>query len=203
MARKGKGLRLDGNALPLLRRLWREWARPHAPALALVLLFVALASAATGLYPLLIREAYDAFTARDPRAIMLGPLLVIAVTMTKGFALYGQTFFTNRVVTRIEADMQTALYAHLIDADLAQVGRESPAALTQRFTTDFAFIKEAMTRLSTVLLREAASVAALVVAMLWIDPVLTVVAAVVAPFVALPVGRIGQKLRRVSMSTQE
>ena len=39
--------------------------------------------------------------------------------------------------------------------------------------------------------------------MLWIDPVLTLVAAVVAPFVALPVGRIGQKLRRVSISTQE
>ena len=203
MARRGKGRRLKGDALPLLGRLWREWARPHAPALALVLLFVALASGATGLYPLLIREAYDAFTARDPRAIMLGPLLVIAVTMTKGFALYGQTFFTNRVVTRIEADMQTALYAHLIDADLAQVGRESPAALTQRFTTDFAFIKEALTRLSTVLLREAANVAALVVAMLWIDPVLTLIAAVVAPFVALPVGRIGQKLRRVATSTQE
>ncbi len=203
MARRGKGRRLKGDALPLLGRLWREWARPHAPALALVLLFVALASGATGLYPLLIREAYDAFTARDPRAIMLGPLLVIAVTMTKGFALYGQTFFTNRVVTRIEADMQTALYAHLIDADLAQVGRESPAALTQRFTTDFAFIKEALTRLSTVLLREAANVAALVVAMLWIDPVLTLIAAVVAPFVALPVGRIGQRLRRVATSTQE
>src|SRR5919199_1014906 len=170
MARKGKGLRLDGSALPLLKRLWREWARPHAPALGLVLLFVALASAATGLYPILIREAYDAFTARDPRAIMLGPLFVIAVTALKGFALYGQTVFTNRVVTRIEADMQTALYGHLIDADLAQVGRESPAALTQRFTTDFLFIKEALTRLSTVFLREVVTIAALIAAMLWIDP---------------------------------
>ena len=60
---------------------------------------------------------------------MAAPILVIAVTLVKGFALYGQTVFTNRVVTRIEADMQTALYGHLIDADLAQLGRESPAAL--------------------------------------------------------------------------
>src|SRR5215212_6623856 len=203
MARTGKSWRLEGDVLPLLARLWREWARPHAPALALVLLFVALASAATGLYPLLIREAYDAFTARDPRAIMLGPLLVIAVTTVKGFALYGQTVFTNRVVTRIEADMQTALYGHLIDADLAQVGRESPAALTQRFTTDFLFIKEALTRLSTVLLREITTIVALIAAMIWIDPVLTLVAAVTVPFIAHPIGRIGQKLRRVAVSTQE
>ena len=99
--------------------------------------------------------------------------------------------------------MQTALYGHLIDADLAQLGRESPAALTQRFTTDFAFIKEALTRLSTVFLREVATIIALIAAMLWIDPVLTLVAAVTVPFVAHPIGKIGKKLRRVAVSTQE
>ena len=72
--------------------------------------------------------------------------------------------------------MQTALYGHLIEADLAQIGRESPAALTQRFTTDFLFIKEALTRLSTVFLREVTTIIALIAAMLWIDPVLTLVA---------------------------
>jgi subfamily B ATP-binding cassette protein MsbA len=106
-------------------------------------------------------------------------------------------------VTRIEADMQSALYAHLIRADLAQIGRESPAALTQRFTTDFAYIKEALTRLATVFLREVATILALVGAMLWIDPWMTLAVAIVAPFVAVPIGRIGKKLRRVSTSTQE
>jgi ABC-type multidrug transport system fused ATPase/permease subunit len=106
-------------------------------------------------------------------------------------------------VTRIEADMQAALYGHLIEADLAQLGRESPAALTQRFTTDFAYIRDAMARLSTVFLREVATVAALIVAMLWIDPVLTVVAAVTVPFLAYPIGRIGQKLKRVAQAQQE
>ena len=125
------------------------------------------------------------------------------VTAVKGFSLLALTILTNRVVTRIEADMQTALYGHLIDADLAQLGRESPAALTQRFTTDFAFIKEALTRLSTVFLREIATIVALIAAMLWIDPVLTLVAAVTVPFIAHPIGRIGQKLRRVAVSTQE
>ncbi len=53
--------------------------------------------------------------------------------------------------------MQAALYGHLIDSDIAQLGRETPAALTQRFTTDFAFIREALTRLSTVFLRDIAT----------------------------------------------
>ena len=187
----------------LVRRLWRDWMRPHAPTLLAILAITAVVAGATGLYPVLIKIAFEAFTARDARLIMVAPIFVIAVTLIKGFALYGLTYLTNRVVTRIEADMQAALYAHLIESDLTQLGRESPAALTQRFTTDFGFIREALTRLSTILLRETATIAALVVAMLWIDPVLTLVAAVVAPLVARPIVRVGHKLRRVASSTQE
>lgn len=191
------------DTLPLVWRLWQDWIKPHRATLALVLLLIGVVAGSTGLYPVLIGKAYDAFAARDADAIFLAPFFVIAVTSVKGMALYAQTILTNRVVTRIEADMQSALYAKLIDADLAQVGRESPAALTQRFTTDFTYIKEALTRLSTVFLREIATIIALVGAMLWIDPVMTLVAAIIAPFAARPVARIGQKLRRVSTSTQE
>ncbi len=198
-----KGLKLPGNTLPLIRRLWRDWMRPHARTLSLVLALVVLVAGATGLYPVLIKAAFDAFTQKDEAAILVAPLFVMAVTAVKGFSLLALTVLTNRVVTRIEAEMQTALYGHMIDADLAQLVRESPAALTQRFTTDFAFIKEALTRLSTVFLREVATIIALIAAMLWIDPVLTLVAAVTVPFIAHPIGKIGQKLRRVAVSTQE
>ncbi|QGY00953.1 ABC transporter ATP-binding protein [Methylobacterium mesophilicum SR1.6/6] len=195
--------RLPGDTAPLLARLWRTWLYPHRATLAVVLVLIALVGASTGLYPALIKAAFDAFDRKDAAAIAYGPLVVIVVTATRGFALYGQTVLTNRVVTRVEADMQAALYGHLIESDLAQLGRESPAALTQRFTTDFAFIKEALTRISTVLLRDIAMLIGLVAALIWMDPVLTLVASVTVPFVAGPIGRIGKKLRRVSTSTQE
>jgi subfamily B ATP-binding cassette protein MsbA len=212
----------QGDTSQLVRRLWREWLSPHASTLAVVLGLIVVVAASTGLYPVLIKAAFEAFTNRSGTgapikinlivwrfvvsredAILLAPVFVVVVTSIKGFALYAMTLLTNRVVTRVEADMQSALYAHLIDADLAQIGRESPAALTQRFTTDFAFIREALTRLSTVFLREIATITALVVAMLMIDPWMTLAAAAVAPFIARPVARIGKKLRRNSTSTQE
>jgi subfamily B ATP-binding cassette protein MsbA len=194
---------LRGDTLPLISRLWRDWMRPHRKTLAVVVVLVALVSGATGLYPVLIKAAFDAFDVKDARAIMLAPLFVIVVTSVKGFSLLALTVLTNKVVTRIEADMQTALYGHMIEADLSQIDRESPAALTQRFTTDFSFIREALTRLSTVFLRETTTLMALIAAMLWIDPVLTIVAAVIAPFFAYPVNKIGRRLRRVAASTQE
>ena len=195
--------RLPGDTAPLLLRLWREWLAPHRATLTIVLVLIALVGASTGLYPALIKAAFDAFEHKDAAAVAYGPLVVILVTSLRGFSLYGQTVLTNRVVTRVEADMQAALYGHLIESDLAQLGRESPAALTQRFTTDFSFIKEALTRISTVLLRDIAMLAGLVVALVWMDPVLTLVAAVTVPFVARPIGKIGKKLRTVSTSTQE
>lgn len=212
----------SGDTLALLRRLWRDWLRPHLRTLLLVLVFIVIVAAATGLYPVLIKAAFEAFTNRSGTGapvkinlgfarwfverrdvILFGPLFVVLVTAVKGFALYAMIRLTNRVVTQVEADMQSALYGHLIDADLARLGQESPAALTQRFTTDFTFIKEALTRILTVLLREAATVTALVAAMFLIDPALTLVAACVVPFVAQPIARIGKKLRRNSNSTQE
>jgi subfamily B ATP-binding cassette protein MsbA len=200
MARKSL---LRGDTLPLISRLWRDWMRPHGKTLAVVLVLVALVAGATGFYPVLIKAAFDAFDAKDQSAIWLAPFFVIAVTSVKGFSLLALTVLTNKVVTRIEADMQTALYGHMIEADLAQIGRESPAALTQRFTTDFMFIKEALTRLSTVFLREITTVIALIAAMIWIDPVLTLVAGITVPFIAYPIEKIGRKLRRVAASTQE
>lgn len=193
----------SSDMLPIVKRLWRDWVRPHRSAIGLVLVLITIAAAANALYPLLVKSALDLMEKKDFETLRWAPLIVILVTSAKGFALWGQGILTNSFVTRIEADMQGALYAHLIDADLSRLSRESPASLTQRFTTDFAFIKEALTRIFTVLLRDIAMLLSLVAVLLYIDPWSTLVAAVVAPFVVPPIARIGKKLRRLSTATQE
>ncbi len=191
------------DTVPLIRRLWREWVRPHRGSIALVLALIAVAAVANALYPLMVKTAFDLLEKKDFASLAWAPVAVILATSTKGFATWGQAILTNRFVTRVEADMQSALYAHLIDADLARIARESPASLTQRFTTDFAFIKEALTRLFTVFFRDVAMLIALVAVLLWIDWKSTLIAGLVAPFVVPPIARIGKKLRRVATATQE
>ena len=188
---------------PEIARLWRDWMRPHWRAYALAMAFIMLGALATAAYPLLIKRVFEAFEARDLSSIAWLPVLVVLVTAVKGGALYAQSVITNRTVTRIEADMQAKLYAHLVDADLARAGGESSAALTQRFTTDFAYIKEALTRVVTVLLRDLATVIALAATMFWLDFWLSLAALIIAPLVAGPIGRIGKKLRRIATATQE
>lgn len=194
---------LPPQTMPLLRRLWRERVRAHRRTIGLILFFIVLGAGANSLYPLLVREAFQALEARDMGILTYAPLVVLLVTGLKGGSLFMQQVLTNGVVTRVEADMQSALYAHLIDADLAQLDREHASALTQRFTTDFAFIREALTRLFTVFLRDIAMVIGLVGVMVWIDPWSTLIAVLVAPVLIPPIARIGRKLRRVATATQE
>ncbi|MCX7323719.1 MAG: ATP-binding cassette domain-containing protein [Hyphomicrobiales bacterium] len=210
---------------PLLRRLWREELVQHRLALLGVLGLVAIIAAMTSLYPVLIKLAFDSFATgaggtADPLlnrlrswlVVLTGPgigpihviaVMVVVVTSVKGFALLGKIVLTNSVVSRVEADMQGRLYEHLVDADLAQAQRESPAALTQRFSTDFIYVREALTRLVNIAVRDGLTGIGLFGAMLWIDWQLTLIALVVVPIVAVPIVAIGKKLRRVATSQQE
>ena len=217
--------RVTDDTLALFARVWRERMGAYLPQIAMILGLVVVIAAMTSLYPLLIKAAFDAFA--DPltteatgfvrRAERLVSksigfeigvvnavaVVVVVVTAIKGFSLLAQTVMTNSVVSRIEADMQSALYAHLIDADLAQLQRENPASLTQRFTTDFTFVKEALTRIINIAVRDVLTAIALVGAMFWIDWQMTLAVLLVAPIVASPIGRIGKKLRRMATSQQE
>jgi subfamily B ATP-binding cassette protein MsbA len=217
--------RVTDDTLALFARVWRERGRHYLPQMLAILALVVIIAATTSFYPLLIKAAFDAFA--DPigaeatgfvrrmerlvsksinfeiGVVNAVAVVVVIVTAIKGFSLLTQTVMTNSVVSRIEADMQSALYDHLIDADLAQLQRENPASLTQRFTTDFTFVKEALTRLVNIAIRDVMTAIALVGAMLWIDWKMTAVVLLIAPIVARPIGRIGKKLRRMAASQQE
>ena len=217
--------RVTDDTFALLLRVWREQVRAYLPQMAMILGLVVVIAATTSFYPLLIKAAFDAFA--DPLTaestgfvrrmerlvsksigfeigvVNAVAVVVVIVTAVKGFSLLAQTVMTNSVVSRIEADMQTALYTHLIRADLAQLQRENPASLTQRFTTDFTFVKEALTRLINIAVRDVLTALALVGAMFWIDWQMTLIVMLVAPIVAHPIGKIGRKLRRMATSQQE
>ncbi len=194
---------LSDDSSELSRRLWRGWIAPHWPKILMILAVIAVSAGTTGLYPILINKAYDAFGARDAGMIALLPVLVLGVVVVKAATLYAQVTMTNRLATRIEADLQIALYDHLVDADVAQLADETPAALTQRFTTDLAYIRDALTRATTNLVRDALTLVSVFAAMVWLDWFLSIFAIVVLPLAVIPISRIGKRIRRVSTTTQE
>jgi subfamily B ATP-binding cassette protein MsbA len=186
----------------LLGRLWREHVRHHKPRLLLVLALTGIMAGTTALYPVVIDHAFQMFTDRDRRILYQIPLLVIAVTTLKAAAQYFQNVQVQQIVLLVIRELQGRMFAHLARADLAQLEREAPARLAARFTTDATIIRDALTRAVNGI-ADVVTVIGLVASMLYLDWLLSLIAAALYPLAAVPIQRIGKRIRRASGGMQE
>ena len=168
----------------------------------LVLVLTLLMAGTTALYPVVIDHAFEMFTDRDQRILYQIPVLVVAVTAVKAVAQYFQNVQVQQVVLLVIRELQGRMFAHLTRADLARLEREAPAQLAARFTTDAATIREALTRAVNGV-ADAVTVVGLVGSMLYLDWLLSLIAAALYPLAAVPIQRIGKRVRRASGGMQE
>ena len=185
----------------LLARLWREHLRYHRTRLLVIAALTAVMAGLTALYPVVIDRAFSMFVARDQRILYQVPIIVVIVAAAKSAAQYGQTIAVQQLVLLVIRDLQDRMFGHLSRADLVQVEREAPAQLAARFTTDAALIREALTRTVNGI-RDGVTVIGLVASMLYLDWVLSLIAAVMYPLAALPIQRLGKRIRRASGGMQ-
>ena len=184
-------------ARAMLVRLWRDYVLRYRALLALVAVLTVLLAAAQAAYPLVIQHAIAMFTGRDRRILYQVPVLVLAVTSLRAVIWYVQAVLVQDIAMRVIRDLQVEMFSHLVRGDLARVEREAAAILTQRFTTDTVTIREALIRVVNGV-GNIVGVIGLVGSMLWIDWELSLIALVLFPLAAVPVQRIGQRLRRAS-----
>ncbi len=186
----------------LMWRLWREHIRRHRGRLLLVLLLTAVMAGLTGLYPIVIQRALSMFEAHDPRILYQIPAIVLAVTTAKAAAQYGQAVFVQELVLRVIRELQRRMFVHLVHTDLARLEREAPATLAARFTTDATVVREAMIR-AVNSLGDGVTVVSLVGTMVYLDWQFSLIAAGLYPLAAVPIQRIGRRVRRASGGMQE
>ena len=180
-------------------------ARAHPPSqarLVLVLVLTGLMAGTTALYPVVIDHAFQMFTDRDRRILYQMPALVVAITSIKAAAQYFQNVQVQQVVLLVIRELQGRMFAHLARADLARLEREAPAQLAARFTTDATIIRDALTRAVNGI-ADAVTVVGLVASMLYLDWLLSLIAAALYPLAAVPIQRIGRRIRRASGGMQE
>jgi subfamily B ATP-binding cassette protein MsbA len=186
----------------LLARLWRDYLRQHRGTLVAVIVFTVLMAGTQALYPVVIDRAFAMFEARDRRILYQLPAVVVVITGVKAASQYIQGLLVQKVVLLVIRELQQRLFAHLVRADVARLEREAPAQLAARFTTDAASIREALSRAVNGV-GDAVQVVGLIASMLWLDWLLSLIAAALYPIAVVPIQRIGKRIRRTSGSMQE
>jgi ATP-binding cassette, subfamily B, bacterial MsbA len=194
---------LSHRTLPLVLRLVRDFVRPYIGRMALAFLCMGLMAGATAANAWLMQPMLDrVFVAHDERLLLVIPLAVIVLALVKGVTNYWQAVLMTTVGQRVVADIQLALFARLMRADIAYFHANPTGTLISRFTNDAGMLRNAATTVLAGIGKEAMTAAFLVALMFYQDWVLALVAFIVLPIAIRPIVSIGRRMRRVSANTQ-
>jgi subfamily B ATP-binding cassette protein MsbA len=193
----------QARSVTLVVRLAREFMRPHARRLALAALLMGLAAASTALRAWLMQPVLDRiFVGHDGSLLWLLAGLALILAVAKGLCDYGSAVQMIRVGQRIIADVQKALFARLMRADLAYFHARPTGTLISRFTSDAVLLRGAAANVLGGMGKDAITVAFLVGVMFYQDWLLGLVSFFVFPLAIHPIVGIGRRIRRVAANTQ-
>jgi subfamily B ATP-binding cassette protein MsbA len=186
----------------LVGRLWRDWMRAYLGCIAGAVIFMVIVAATSALYPWLIEQAVDMLTNADRRILTLLPAAIIAVTFLRGIASYGQSVLNQSMSLRVIADLQKAMFARLMHADLAMMQSTATGTFISRFTNDVNLMRDALSRSLTALVRELLTAIFLLGMMFYQDWILALIVIVTFPIAGRPILHLGRRLRRASANVQ-
>lgn len=192
---------LDATTRSLVARLWRDWMRAHLAQLALAVFLMSVIAGTAALFTLFIEAAVDLLEQRDWRFLWMA-VAVVAIAVFKGFAGYAQTVVSESVALRIINQIQKAMFAHLMRADIASFHETSTGTLMSRFTNDVNMMREALSKSLVRLARNSITALALIGMMFYFDWLLALIVVVLLPIGSRPVIRIGRRLRRAATNAQ-
>jgi subfamily B ATP-binding cassette protein MsbA len=187
----------------LIGRLVRDFIWRHAHRIALAFLCMGLAGGSTALRAWLMEPVLDRiFIARESALLLLLAGAALLLALVKGAADYAQSVLMSRVGLRVITDVQNALYARLIRADLAFFNAQPSGILISRLISDVWLLRSAAANVLTGIGRDAVTVVFLVGVMFYQDWALALIAFIAFPLAIRPIVSIGRRMRRVSGDTQ-
>jgi subfamily B ATP-binding cassette protein MsbA len=189
--------------LGLVRRLAKEFISRHRRRIGLGFVCMAIGAGSTAMRAWLMQPTLDRiFVGRDESLLLLIAGAALALAIVKGLADYGEAVLMSRVGQRVITDVQGALYARLIRADLAYFNANASGTLISRFIADVVYLRNAAASVLAAIGKDAVTVMFLLALMFYEDWVLALASFFAFPLAIRPIVGIGRRMRRVSVNTQ-
>ena len=187
----------------LIKKLIKEYIIPHYKTFLISIALMLLIAGSTAFHAWLIKPALDqVFVKQNKNMLILIPLVVLAVTIIKGFSTYFQLLTMNLLTARITADMRKRLYAHFITSDIAMLHSSSSGNMIARLGDSGQIVGMISTALNG-FVKQLITLVFLVGVMFSQSLELSLVAFIGFPLAAYPVYKIGRKLRNLSFTGLE
>ena len=188
----------------LAKRLLKEFIQPYIPKLFIAVAAMVVVALSNAVHAWMVKPALDdIFVHLDKKMLLLIPIAMILIGVTKAVATYFQNFYMKFIGQRIITDMQTKLYAHLVYADLAFLHQFSTGKIISRFSNDIITMRTSLSNVLTGVAKELLTVVFLVLVMFKLNWQLAILIFVVFPLAIYPIMRMGRRMRKISLATQE
>ena len=194
----------ENTTYALVKRLLKESVRPYLKWIGFALVGMVFVAGATAASAWLMKPVInDVFVAKNKEFLLPISIAVLVTFAIKGFANYAQSVIMHYVGQRIITDTQHRLYGHLTRMDLGFFHQTPTGSLISRFTVDINMMRAAVSNALTGIGKDFLTLIFLVGVMFIQDWYLAVIAFVVFPVAILPIVKLGQRIRKVTVSTQE
>ncbi len=146
-----------------------------------------------------------------PKVALLNWLIlaIVLIFLTKGIFLFFQTYLMSKLGQSVLRDVREAIYRKILALSSDFYTKTPTGELVSRITFDVGVIVNSITEGLTDLLLQPIQLIVYMGIVIWIKIyfsipwMLTLVTVIVLPLVSYPVIKIGKKLRKISMATQE
>lgn len=188
----------------LAKRIARENVFPHWKTFLISIALMLVIAGTTSLHAWLIKPALDSvFVDKNTSALWIIPIVVLLVTVVKGFATYFQLLTMNVLSLRITSDMRIELYEHFIKSDIAKLHSKSSGDMIATIVGEIGAIVGVINTTINGFVKQLFTLVALVVVMFMQSVELSLIAFIGFPLAAYPIYKLGRKLRNLSYKNQE
>lgn len=174
-----------------------QYLKPHKKTLALGLACAGLVAAITAGLGWLIKQAINGMVQGRPGLLNFMCVSVLVVFIIKGFFSYGQSYLLSLVANRIATRLRDEIFEHLHSLSLSFFNRKRIGAIMSILTNDVPVVQNAAMSLREVVSAPITIVVSLV-ALFWYSTSLALASLIFIPFMAVAIGRIGKRIRKIS-----
>jgi len=180
------------------------YLKPYRKEFAIAMICMIIFGASDGGVPFLIKYMLDGiFTQQRRELLYILPGILLVYAVVRAIVDFGQMFLMARIGHYIVRDLRKDVNNHVLKLSPDYFVSNSTAQLLSRITSDVLLVRMLLTECVAALIRDSIRVVALLIASIYLDPLLAILAVLVVPVGVIPVYRFGRRIRRLSKQGQE
>ena len=182
--------------------------RPYRPQIALAVLFLVLAAAATLLFPVALRDLIDnglvpAERSAQTLALRGHFLLLFGVAVALGAFSAARFYLVSWLGERITADLRDAVYSHVLRQSPQFFETTQTGEVLSRLTTDTTLVQTVVGSSLSMGLRNAVMGIGALIMLVWTNPYVMLQVSLIIVLVVLPSMWFGRRVRKLSRASQD